>query len=76
MSYYLTTLFWDKYRLIAFNIRQKKLLQRLLETDDFKDLTKKGILVMIGASIKIRAYSFLFIKIAPEMIEFIDSSLL
>ena len=69
----LTTLFWDKYRLIAFNTRQKKLLQRLLETDDFKDgisrgkykglahttditaardlkdLTEKGVLVMIGA---------------------------
>jgi Fic family protein len=30
-----STKFWDKYRDIDFNSRQKKLLIRLLETDDF-----------------------------------------
>jgi Fic family protein len=36
------TLFWDKYRDVSFNLRQKKLLQRLLETDDFKSGISRG----------------------------------
>ncbi|NOQ35642.1 MAG: DUF4172 domain-containing protein [Methylococcaceae bacterium] len=32
----IATLFWDRYRNVSFNPRQKKLLQKLLETDDFK----------------------------------------
>ncbi|MFW5426875.1 MAG: Fic family protein [Methylophagaceae bacterium] len=32
----LTTLFWDKNRAVSFNIRQTKLIGRLLETDDFE----------------------------------------
>ena len=36
------TLFWDKYRDVAFNVRQKKLLQRLLETDDFESGISRG----------------------------------
>ncbi|SFV52654.1 Fic family protein [hydrothermal vent metagenome] len=32
-----STLFWDKYRHIGMNERQRKLVIRLLETDDFKD---------------------------------------
>lgn len=38
----LTTLFWDKHRDVSFNVRQKKLLQRLLETDDFKAGISRG----------------------------------
>jgi Fic family protein len=30
-----STIFWDKYRSLDFNSRQKKLLIRILETDDF-----------------------------------------
>lgn len=32
----LTTLFWDKNRNVSFNVRQTKLISRLLETDDFE----------------------------------------
>lgn len=32
-----TALFWDKYRNIGLNDRQRKLIIRLLETDDFED---------------------------------------
>jgi len=31
-----TTAFWDKNREVIFNVRQTKLINRLLETDDFK----------------------------------------
>ena len=31
------TLFWDNHREYNFNVRQKKLLQRLLNTDDFEE---------------------------------------
>ncbi|BCN93145.1 cell division protein Fic [Thiomicrorhabdus immobilis] len=33
----LSTRFWDKYREVVFNERQRKLLIRLFETDDFED---------------------------------------
>jgi len=32
-----TTLFWDKHRNVSMNDRQRKLIVRLLETDDFSD---------------------------------------
>jgi Fic family protein len=38
----LTTAFWDKHRDIAFNLRQTKLISRLLETDDFEQGISRG----------------------------------
>lgn len=38
----LTTLFWDKNRAVSFNSRQNKLINRLLETDDFEDGISRG----------------------------------
>jgi len=38
----LTTVFWDKHRMLSFNARQTKLISRLLETDDFEQGISRG----------------------------------
>lgn len=45
------TQFWDQYRSQAFNERQRKLLVRLLETDDFDDgIAKRKYKNLVGTS--------------------------
>lgn len=38
----LTTIFWDRNRNVSFNLRQTKLISRLLETDDFAQGISRG----------------------------------
>jgi len=46
-----TTLFWDKYRNVSMNDRQRKLVVRLLETDDFSDgISRKKYKNLVGAT--------------------------
>ena len=47
----LTTLFWDKYRNISLNDRQRKLIVRLLETSDFDEgVSRRKYKNIVGAS--------------------------
>jgi len=46
-----TTLFWDKHRNISMNDRQRKLVTRLLETEDFTDgISRKKYKNLVGAT--------------------------
>ncbi len=46
-----TTLFWDKYRNVRMNDRQRKLIARLLETDDFIDgISRKKYKNLVGTT--------------------------
>lgn len=46
-----TTLFWDKYRNVSMNDRQRKLVVRLLDTDDFNDgISRKKYKNLVGAT--------------------------
>lgn len=46
-----TTLFWDKHRNISMNNRQRKLVVRLLETDDFNDgISRKKYKNLVGTT--------------------------
>lgn len=46
-----TTLFWDKHRNISMNDRQRKLVVRLLETEDFTDgISRKKYKNLVGTT--------------------------
>ena len=46
-----TTLFWDEHRNISMNDRQRKLVIRLLETDDFDNgISRKKYKNLVGAT--------------------------